>query len=867
MKIKKLIASVSIITPIVFVSALAASCVNNKHEDKNIVHNSSDHGNNKKNNFTNDLNQNLTTHEFKSNLISTSQLDNIAKLINFTYENKANTYLKNILINQLKHSPIQNQDFKLEIIGLYPKQNSLQDLIIYYKLTNQKTKEIKGYYFELNGFKKPDNTIFSNQLTPELKKIIDTIQFKKTFDLAINNQQILNYENVLPSQIKNQLLMGLKVIQKEYTDKIKLSVLDVLFINEGGQINANKLGAFSLLLEVLDLKSKKTFQILIPVDKFKTNPYGADEYDLLPTQVNNGFAPTSLAQINQYNNADQQTRYLYDNENYLKSLKAYQRNVNWYQIRQDLINNKQKINEFDQKAPQVFQDSYESAARKGFTLPVYDEDGKYQGLSFNETEIGKSVSWVDAIGKDQWKINGLARTLPNDMYKQIALQTFGIQIQTPNGKPRESDIVAGTMWIMDYQKRNDNKYPTKWYFGTNLHVAEALKSTTTVFGINKIMPTVKTKTTLGLANADDNIYRFSLVSKDNQPNMDKPISNGIKTIYDGRDFLKLNPSDLLTSKLKNKYHNLQEFVDFAVFEIDFEKIKLGSVTKNFYSGSDWSVDKYNNLDPSELAKLITNDYAQKPNEQIKFLSKSYLNDYARINVPLDSKYNQAFDTNKYDELYAVGWPSSASDYFLDPIKDQKQFESRRESYSLWINSNYQFYNKLNHNPPLFPLTQINRGDFLSYNIGYRSFTNKPGLLDAFIASPITGKTIHKSTDNQNYIGFGLNYLPMHYSPIGGSSGTSLRNQKNELVGIWHVGNGFAQTGLAVAFRSEGYDYHGLYGSYNLPQYDLIYGGGKDQKTSYRQAMMALYKNKNIATALFPNGFGEDQIPSAFKFKN
>ena len=144
MKIKKLIASVSIITPIVFVSALAASCVNNKHEDKNIVHNSSDHGNNKKNNFTNDLNQNLTTHEFKSNLISTSQLDNIAKLINFTYENKANTYLKNILINQLKHSPIQNQDFKLEIIGLYPKQNSLQDLIIYYKLTNQKTKEIKG---------------------------------------------------------------------------------------------------------------------------------------------------------------------------------------------------------------------------------------------------------------------------------------------------------------------------------------------------------------------------------------------------------------------------------------------------------------------------------------------------------------------------------------------------------------------------------------------------------------------------------------------------------------------------------------------------------------------------------------------------
>nr|WP_307926785.1 hypothetical protein [Mycoplasmopsis bovis] len=55
------------------------------------------------------------------------------------------------------------------------------------------------------------------------------------------------------------------------------------------------------------------------------------------------------------------------------------------------------------------------------------------------------------------------------------------------------------------------------------------------------------------------------------------------------------------------------------------------------------------------------------------------------------------------------------------------------------------------------------------------------------------------------------------------------------------------------FRSPGKDYNKLFGNYNLPQYDLIYGGGKDQKNSYRQALEAKYKSnewKNFKTKLF-----------------
>ena len=52
----------------------------------------------------------------------------------------------------------------------------------------------------------------------------------------------------------------------------------------------------------------------------------------------------------------------------------------------------------------------------------------------------------------------------------------------------------------------------------------------------------------------------------------------------------------------------------------------------------------------------------------------------------------------------------------------------------------------------------------------------------------------------------------------------------------------------------------------MPQYDLIYGGGKDQKNSFRQTLKELYKNNSdFKTALFPDGLGDDKVPNEFKF--
>jgi putative lipoprotein len=87
------------------------------------------------------------------------------------------------------------------------------------------------------------------------------------------------------------------------------------------------------------------------------------------------------------------------------------------------------------------------------------------------------------------------------------------------------------------------------------------------------MDSVKTKTTLRLSNLDENIYRFGFASKNNE----FLLNHGLKKIYDGRDFLKTKPTEYLTEQQKEKYKDAGSFVDFAVFELDFEQLKLLNV--------------------------------------------------------------------------------------------------------------------------------------------------------------------------------------------------------------------------------------------------------------------------------------------------
>lgn len=698
-----------------------------------------------------------------------------------------------------------------------------------------------------------------SDLSAEFKQIVDKVELGKTFDFKLKDSTLHDkeYKDIYPTQIRNNFDKGIEIIQKENNGELDIQINDVILDEK----TANKTGKFQLSLILTDKKTNQIYQKNIEVAGFNTNPYGADENGKIPNDGTETLKPDSNDRISEYIKADQQKRYELDNSKYLAELTRQQRNAPLSEVRPDLNALLDNVKEFNAKAIANNQDTYESAARKGFTLPTYDEHGNFKGLSFYENEMGKGPSWVDALGnRDIYQINGLARTLPNEQYLRTALQTFGITISNHLGE-NKFQTISGTMWIMDYQKRADGKYPTKWYFATNLHVADALRNNSVNFSLLKLMKTAKTKTTFRLTNLDDNFNRFSFNSKDNQ----FIVNNGLKTIYSARNFLNTKPSDYLTENQKNKYNNVEEFSDFSVFEIDFEKLNLDGVSGNMLNQnlSDLT-SKYSGLDVHNLAKLITNDYANEANKNdwIKFKSKSYLKDYSKIEYPLVAPKNNPEWFKNYDELFAVGYPNSTGDYFLRQYSDDDQIKYRTQfNFSLWTNSDYRFYDNLGKDASMDE--RAKRGNYLSYTLGYRSFTNKPGILDSFISAPHTGDKLYTSNDDNQYSAMGLEYLIRHYAPVGGASGSSVRNQNNEIVGIYHISNISAHTGLAAAFRSEGHNYNGLYGTYNLPQYDLIYGGGQNQISSYRQALIKEYEGQVIKTNLFSNGLND--IPDEYKF--
>ncbi|WQQ05090.2 hypothetical protein RRG55_00370 [Mycoplasmopsis felis] len=227
----------------------------------------------------------------------------------------------------------------------------------------------------------------------------------------------------------------------------------------------------------------------------------------------------------------------------------------------------------------------------------------------------------------------------------------------------------------------------------------------------------------------------------------------------------------LTNDQKQAYENVEEFLDFAVLEIDFEKD-----TNNTFE-----------RDKSEFARIITNDYASEENKenQIKFKNESYLKNYDKINFPLRTRNSENFDFNLINQLFILGYPLAVRDHFLEPYIDDDQLKFIQYDYSLWTNADYTFY-KINlgeddvRNAKI--IERLNRGNWLSYNIGYRTFKNKPGINDAFLSAPRIGSNLYKSSeDNKDYVAFGLQYMPRWYVPYGGASGSSVRTQNNELV--------------------------------------------------------------------------------------
>ncbi|WP_051619562.1 Ig-specific serine endopeptidase MIP [Mycoplasmopsis felis] len=672
--------------------------------------------------------------------------------------------------------------------------------------------------------------------------------------------------------------------------------------------------------------------------------------DNTPKLQNPNSRPSANEEVNYFNSSNL--------EKYEKDIKALLSSIKSQQYARSTNINLTKKQEFNEKAKKLGLPDYDTMNDLGWTVPEYDTTGNsLVGLNIKKTSNSTLNSWVDWYGKDQYKNVGLARTLTNEHYVNIAHQTFQtsfnrwlysdneserntiaqllkndedlkllankitdeqkkqeilgkiksdsshgvleryrMQIweelvkqnnndhekaaviyteyvknqreklkQRVNANNTLSEITKqtvlrqidkaenftnlenssrnqvngnGTSFILDYELAENGKYPTKFYFATNYHVVDGFdENNISGFGLTRLDKQYPSLfSTLKVNFLEDKINTFSLPKK------------AFKRIMDGRDFFNWDPNSFST----DKSNTTKEFLDIAIFEVDFSKL----------SGSN---ELYGKSTPEEFAQYVTNDYANLPeNKKLSLPTYDYLSSHDKIDVPIIKNQKDKKPFEEYDQLYGVSYPATSSngflDFYLDQYEDAYALKNAKNTFSLWTNADYNLYKSA------IPQDQekrkrLERGNHLSHSVILRTFKEKHGVYDRFLSAPVVGKTYVSNDDGKPYYQSGLAYLYKGYAPGGGASGSSVRNQRNELVGL--VTTAYLQQVLTsgLAIRSQGFDFENLFNGYNLPQYDVVYGGGKDQAKSFRETIKSLYPNKR--TWLFKEGL--DTIPEKYQF--
>ncbi|WP_435130512.1 Ig-specific serine endopeptidase MIP [Mycoplasma sp. 6243] len=419
------------------------------------------------------------------------------------------------------------------------------------------------------------------------------------------------------------------------------------------------------------------------------------------------------------------------------------------------------------------------------------------------------------------------------------------------GYPKKQETEAGTASIIDYEIKEDQSYPTKFYFITNYHVVNGISS----------LPDF----TLGLTRLNNNgSYignQLKTIPFDQHFSNFSFDKNSVKVILDGRDFFKFDPTSVATNA-----QNAKEFLDFAIFEVDIDKLP-----ENLLNGKT----------KEQFAKDMSNDYVNNTNK-VSFPTFDYLSQsgYESVDGPIIKRQiddHKKKPVSDYNLLYLVGFPATQTksqgfvDFFLQEgdgqYTNKDLITSAPYSYSLWTNANRSLYGKSSTDLANNPRAQ--RGGFLSHSNVLSEFKNRKGVFDRFLALPFLSYGDNKPNlftskdDGKEYYHSGLSYAIRDFNVGGGASGTGVRTKKNELVALVDSVFFVSRVTIATALRSLGVNYDGAFGDYNTPQYDVIYGGGKDQNNSFKQALEKLY-GTNYKTHLFDKGVNSAYSDHAFK---
>ena len=353
-------------------------------------------------------------------------------------------------------------------------------------------------------------------------------------------------------------------------------------------------------------------------------------------------------------------------------------------------------------------------------------------------------------------------------------------------------MAFGTAWIIDYQLKDNNQDPDTFYLATNAHVAQNLK----------IAADVMTPERYDSEYEPFHNTKFVELATIKDPQIGKTYGN--TTNNDQYLKARLNANQVRTIFIGNDY--------LTTSPGDFNKTNANWFNNQEYLDFAVLEIKFNN---SDQAKTMTQDYAHSPERQFKYKQESLL---AQANPIIQNNYS------------VLGFPAIRQDSYWRPTILTTSRSINNDTDDLASLASSKFYN---------------------------TFNGKTGMFDAAIGLSFFGYNYREAYQVNNwYVSSGLIY-PLDYGSLGeGSSGSMMMDRDGYTVGIHFAGDFKASTGFTTSLYSEGFDYQGAFGKYNLQSYDAIdgnrAGNHPNQKHSYRTNMLKLY-GKDFKTNLYPQG--------------
>ncbi|CBZ40832.1 hypothetical protein MSUIS_07390 [Mycoplasma suis KI3806] len=417
------------------------------------------------------------------------------------------------------------------------------------------------------------------------------------------------------------------------------------------------------------------------------------------------------------------------------------------------------------------------------------------------------------------------------VYKMIKDHT--VKLSTP--------CSAGTGWFLDFElPTSQDKYPTKWFIATNLHVINEIKFSESDNDYKVSLPV--TKDTLDFYVNKNEKYKWCMeFLKKDSPSIDLLVEEDVTE--------ELNRSDTQSVRYRSReqeyYKNHPVYIQMnenagkgvnvrapKIYETNIKNPKLVYAAINFagvkkdFDDERKTMDYFKdfgivevNFDNEEVAKKVTN----------KLFDKYYKNKVFEGSNTQTSEKSVNFFASELMSRYDVDQINDSEEHFFVggyPTGDNRSGEisfSMNQKYRKRYDSNY----RASINPTHSKLTYFKEINDKENWTGY-NFTNEHDQVVKGHMNTEKNKNHFKTTkllwNNKSLHTWGYSYLIDNTFLGGGASGSMVLDKDGGLLGLYtrYDGKGFNYAEIEAVRGNQIKDKNGRV---LVPSFDLIAGKG------------------------------------------